>query len=118
MTSLISKFTIDDIPSRIREKIYPSGFYPLKKYIGIFIPSDRYHEIHAILTLNLFMKTKNIIRTTSNGEWKYTMIYYEITDYNASKLLQIKEKLSLPLCIETADTVDDLSDLIGDNLLT
>lgn len=116
--STISKFIIDDIPVRLRERIYPSGFYPLKKYIGIFIPSVRSLEIYEILTSNSFIQTKNIIRTTSNGEWKYTMIYYAITDHDASKLLKIKEVLSLPLQIETADTEDDLSDLISDNLLT
>ena len=114
----ISKFMIDDVPVRSRETIHQSGFYPLKKYVGIFVPTHRLYEISEILTSNLFLKTRNIIRTTINNEWRYTMIYHTIDDYDSSKLLRIKEKLSLPLNILTADTEDALSDMIGDNLLT
>jgi hypothetical protein len=111
----ISKLNFDDIPARLTN-VQKSGSYNFKKYIGIFVPSERLSEIRHFLSES-FIKTKNIVFTKSTGDWRYTMIYYSIDDSNASILLNIKEFLSLPLKIETADTENDLSDFVANNLL-
>jgi len=113
MSLSISNFSVDDIPIRLRKKVHPSGFYTLKKYIGIFIPSDRLEELNDILSLHSFIKTKKIIITSADVEHKYTMIYHLLTDHNASVLISMKNKLLMDsICVETADSVDELSDLI------
>ena len=115
-SSNFSNFSVDDIPLKKIEIVQLTGWYKLRKYIGVFIPTSRLGEIQQFLTFNTFIKTKNIILTTSKDEWNYTMIYYKIEDYDSSKLIEIKKLLSLPLKIETADHINDLSDLMEDHI--
>lgn len=116
--SNISKLNPDDVPDRFLRKVYTQGYYPLMKYVGVFVPFDKLADIQLIILQNSFIKTKNIIFTKSTGDWKYTLIYYDRNDFpNTSILSEIKTLLSLPLKIETADDENDLSDFISKNLL-
>jgi DNA polymerase III sliding clamp (beta) subunit (PCNA family) len=106
---------MEDIPIRKRTKACMTGWYQLEKHVGIFIPSARLDDVQHILNENNFVETKNIIFTDSNGEWYYTLIHCNLS--NVSLLLDIKKELDLPLMVETADTLNNLADLMSFNIL-